>query len=230
MPSARANGIAETLLATTVEAHGGKRYDTAHFGFQFRDKNYTFKNSGSDYTYTVSSRRDGKTTEDELTQQSFTRKINGNVEVLTTTKQALYGASLNSVIYFATLPHKLLDPAVNLAYKGTTNIKSQNYQTLMISFDEEGGGQDHDDEYYYWINDETKLIDYFAYNYLVSGGGVRFRSAYNTRKVAGVVFQDYINYKAPVGTALSELPALFEKDQLKKLSVIATENVVNLSS
>ena len=66
------------------------------------------------------------------------------------------------------------------------------------------------------------------YKRQVNGGGVRFRAAYNTRTVGGILFQDYVNYKAPVGTPLADLPVLYEKEELKKLSVIATESVVKL--
>ena len=62
----------------------------------------------------------------------------------------------------------------------------------------------------------------------MSGGGVRFRSAYNSRKVGGIIFQDYINFKAAVGTPLANLPKLFEQGKLKELSRIETKNVVQL--
>ena len=163
-----------------------------------------------------------------MTNSDFTRMVDGQEIELSDKKKSGYSGSLNSVIYFATLPYKLQDPAVNTAYKGTTTIKGKNYEVLEITFDEEGGGKDHEDVYYYWINQKTKVIDYLAYNFQVNNGGVRFRSAYNSRNVDGIIFQDYINFKAPVGTPLSELPKLFEKEELKQLSVIATESVKKL--
>ena len=120
------------------------------------------------------------------------------------------------------------DKSVNKKHVGKTSIKEKNYDVVQVTFDKEGGGKDHDDQYHYWINDETHLIDYLAYNYTVNKGGVRFRSAYNTRSIDGIIFQDYINYKAPVGTPLINLPKLYEADQLKQLSLIKTENVVKL--
>lgn len=226
---APSNSKAESLLAETIEAHGGKLYETAHYQFEFRKKVYTFKNNGLNYKYSVSSETEGQPMLDVLTNDSFTRTINNQPEILTKEKKDVYGARLNSVIYFATLPHKLLDPAVILDYLGVKEINDQQYQVLQVTFKKDGGGEDHEDQYHYWINDNSKLIDYFAYNYKVSGGGVRFRSAYNLRKVDGIVFNDYINYKAPVGTSLAELPDLYIQNRLVKLSVIATENVVNLA-
>jgi len=219
---------AEKILAETIDAHGGKRYDNANYEFIFRKNKYTFKNSKAGYEYTVRKSKDGKSIFDKMYNNDFTRVIDGVELTLSEKEKDRYSSSLNSVIYFATLPYKLQDPAVNLSHKGSTTIKGKNYDVLQITFDEEGGGKDHDDVFHYWINQETKVIDYLAYNYTVNNGGVRFRSAYNTRNVKGILFQDYINFKAPVGTLLIDLPQLFEKGELKQLSIIATESVKKL--
>lgn len=224
-----ANDRAMYILDQTVKAHGGDLYEKANYQFVFRDNVYTFKNNGKQYNYTALKKKDGNTTYDILNNDGLIRTINDSNQNLSIADQAKYSGGINSVIYFATLPHKLQDPAVNKFYKGTTTIKGKTYEVLEVTFNQEGGGKDHDDTFHYWLNKETHLIDYLAYNYAVGKGGVRFRSAYNTRNVDGVVFQDYINYKAEVGTPLIDLPKLYEAEQLKKLSVIATEDIVNLS-
>jgi len=189
---------ADLILETAINAHGGKRYDNANYEFIFRKNKYTFKNSKEGYEYTVRKTKDKITAFDKLTNNDFTRIINGEKIELTEKQKSSFSGSLNSVIYFATLPYKLKDGAVNKTYKGTTIIKEKKYDVLQITFDEEGGGKDHDDVFYYWINQETKVIDYLAYSYQVNSGGVRFRSAYNTRIVDGILFQDYVNYKESV--------------------------------
>ncbi len=216
---------AATLLQNTIEAHGGIRYETAHFAFVFRDKNYTFKNNKGEYTYTSAYQKGGHGYRDILANNSFARSQNGVQQELTAKQKSVYGQGVNSVIYFATLPHKLNDPAVNLSYEGSTTISNKSYEILKVTFDEEGGGQDFEDTYFYWINADTKLIDFLAYNYKVNGGGVRFREAYNPRRVGGILFQDYINYKAPIGTPLATLPQMWENKQLKELSRIDTEKI-----
>ena len=72
-------------------------------------------------------------------------------------------------------------------------------------------------------------MDYLAYSYEVDGGGVRFREAYNTRKIGGVLFQDYVNYKHLKNTDVSTFDILFEKGELKELSRIELENVKNIN-
>jgi len=217
---------AEKILNKTLAAHGGDKYANAHYQFVFRNKTYTFKNNNDFYEYRMTQEKDGKKITSIL-NKGFTRTSTG--QPLTEKHRKGAAASLNSVIYFATLPYKLMDKAVNKKHVGSTTIKEKDYEILEISFDKEGGGTDHDDVFYYWINKENHVIDYLAYNYQVSGGGVRFRSAYNTRNVGGILFQDYINYKAAVGTPLRNLPKLWEQGILKELSRIETEDIKQLS-
>ncbi|MFK8057621.1 MAG: DUF6503 family protein [Saprospiraceae bacterium] len=219
---------ATAVLAKALNAHGGDRYEKAHYQFVFRGKKYTFKNEGSEFRYEVVREKNGVTTVDLMDKGVLTRTVDGKKLDLTEKEYNGISESLNSVIYFATLPHKLTDASVNLAHGGRVSINDGSYEILQVTFDQEGGGVDHDDQYRYWVNSETGRIDYLAYNYQTGKGGVRFRAAYNPRIVEGILFQDYVNYKAPVGTPLDSLPLFFEQGDLEKLSVIDTENVIAL--
>ena len=75
----------------------------------------------------------------------------------------------------------------------------------------------------------TFEIDYLAYNYITDGGGVRFRSAINKRRVNGLLVQDYINY-APLNKKmpLSNLITEFEKGTLIELSRIINSDITLL--
>ncbi len=219
---------ADKIIMQAIEAHGGDLYSQAHYEFEFRGKTYRFHNDGDQYNYEVESEKDGRTIHDQLNNTAFVRTIDGQKVDLDTKKKNGASESLNSVIYFATLPYKLSDVAVNKSYVDRIQIKGTDYDMIQVTFDQEGGGKDYDDTYYYWINADNHRVDFLAYNYSVNGGGVRFRSAQNTRSVDGILFQDYINYKAEVGTPLGELPSLWEANKLTELSKILTENVRNL--
>ena len=220
--------VSDKIVKETIDAHGGSKYNNAHYAFTFRNKRYEFKNNGAEYEYKLSSIKDGINTLDILNNRGFSRTVDDSSVTLSEKDKTRFGNSINSVIYFATLPYKLSDKAVNTAYKGETQIKNESYDIIQISFDEEGGGTDHDDIFYYWIHKDSRQIDYLAYQYAVNKGGVRFRKAYNKRNVGGILFQDYINYKAEEGTPLDDLPSLWEKGELKKLSEILTEDIVEL--
>lgn len=218
----------QKIINKTIVAHGGDLYTSAHYSFVFRNNKYTFKNDGASYEYTKNTKKGKSIINDVLTNSGLQRTVDGVPKNISEKEKNSISGAINSVIYFATLPYKLNDEAVNSEYIGSTLIKNKEYDVLKISFDKVGGGEDHDDEYCYWINKETEKIDYLAYNYSVNKGGVRFRAAYNTRVVGGITFQDYINYKAAVGTALKALPKLYEEGKLQEVSRINTEDVVNL--
>ncbi len=220
----------QKIIAATIEAHGGELYRKANYAFVFRGNTYQFKNDGNNYEYARIAVKGDSTIHDILINGDLTRTINGQLTELTEKEVSEISEGINSVIYFATLPYKLSDNSVNSKYIETIFIKEKEYDVIEVTFDQEGGGKDFDDEYYYWINKDSKKIDYLAYNYAVNGGGVRFRSAYNVRVVDGITFQDYVNYKAEVGTPLKDLPALFEADSLVEVSRIDTEKVVNLNN
>ena len=188
------------------------------------------KNNGGDYIYTLEKEVDGTKVYDVMTNNSFQRFIGDTLLDLSEEEANKYANSLNSVIYFATLPHKLNDGAVIPEILPNANFWGKEYKTLKVSFKADGGGQDHDDEFRYWINVETNTVDYLAYQYATNGGGVRFREAYNPRTVSGIRFQDYVNYEASVETPLDSLPELFEKGTLKELSRVETEEIHELAN
>jgi Family of unknown function (DUF6503) len=219
----------DSLINQTIEAHGGELYDQANYQFTFREKKYVFKNDGANYSYTSEYQSDEGWQKDILENGDFMRFIDGEKLSLSEEDAGKYGESLNSVVYFATLPHKLSDASVKSNYIGVVEIDSVSYESVKVTFSQEGGGEDFEDEYFYWINQQTKLVDYFAYNYKVNGGGVRFRVPYNQRVVEGITFQDYINYSAEVGTPLKDLPNLFELDSLQEVSRVELVDIKSLN-
>lgn len=221
---------AEEIIQLAYEAHGGELYETAEYSFNFRDKIYTFRNSYDEFAYSRLEVLTGQEVLDEMTNEGLTRHIDGEEIDLDDESAGRFSESINSVIYFATLPHKLTDEAVNLELYPETTIKGLEYQTVKVTFDQEGGGTDFEDEYMYWFRKGNYFMDYLAYNFQVNGGGVRFRAAFNQRNIDGIRFQDYENYSAEVGTNLEVLPALYEANELEQVSIIATENVVNLNA
>ncbi|MFC6267824.1 DUF6503 family protein [Frigoriflavimonas asaccharolytica] len=217
---------ADSIVNAAIEAHGGDLYKKADYTFSFRDKKYHFKNNDSEYEYSSEMMKGDSMIKDVKINNDFTRFVNGKKLDLNAEDSGKYGESLNSVIYFATLPYKLQDASVNKKYIEETTIKGKKHDVIEVTFGKDGGGKDFDDEYQYWINKETHKIDYLAYSYHVNEGGVRFRVAYNSRVVDGITFQDYENYEAAINTPLKDLAALYEKGKLKEVSKIVTENVV----
>lgn len=212
----------DTTINRAIHHHYGNYYDDADLEFDFRDKHYTIRKQGGDFTYT---RSFGDTT-DIVTNEGFSRTVRGENLTVSEKKANAYANSVNSVRYFFMLPYGLNDPAVKKEQVGKTMIKGQHYHVVRVTFAEEGGGEDYDDVYYYYFHAREGRLDYLAYSFTVDGGGVRFREAINQRRVGGLLVQDYINYKPTTDAEVSELASLLETGGLKELSRIENENVV----
>jgi hypothetical protein len=130
-------------------------------------------------------------------------------------------------MYFFQLPKPLQDSSVIKVLMSSIEINGYSYWTIKVTFKEEGGGEDYQDEYRYWINQNNYEIDFLAYNYQSDGGGTRFRRAINKRKINGMFFQDYENYKPfQIFEQLDNLPKLFEQGNLELISLIENKNII----
>ncbi|MGD1894567.1 MAG: DUF6503 family protein [Cyclobacteriaceae bacterium] len=214
------------IINQAIKAHGGDNYDGSHISFSFRDRNYTIRLNGGEFTYERSWEDSLGKVHDVLDNQGFTREINGEKFSLSVEDQQRYANSLNSVIYFALLPQPLNNPAVNATYLGTDTVKSELYHKVRVSFNQEGGGTDFEDIFVYWFHQDKYTMDYLAYEFHVNGGGTRFREAYNVREINGIRFADYINYTDTLNEfSLADYDKQFKADQVQELSRIDLENV-----
>lgn len=217
---------ADEIVNRMIAVHGGAEIEEKRFEFMFRKGQYSFRfNTDRSYYYESIKTKDQDQFKSILTNKFFEYYKNNEIVELTDKKANGLSNSLNSVIYFASLPYKLKDDAVFKKKLLDQDINGESYYQIEVTFSEEGGGSDFDDVFHYWINKKTFEMDYVAYVYHTGKGGVRFRTAFNKNRVEGVLFQDYKNYKAPKNTPLNQLPALFQKGELELLSEIKTENV-----
>ena len=217
---------AQAIIDKAIAAHGGDAYDQLSVSFTFRKKQYTIKQNAGQFEYTRTFEDSTGLVLDVLNNDGFVRSINGSAITLTEKDHRKFTNSLNSVCYFTLLPKGLNDPAVKKSMIGLNKIDGNKYDVVHISFNEEGGGEDHKDEFVYWINKKTSTIDFFAYSYLVNGGGMRFRVAKDQMEVGGVRFQNYVNYKYEGDDAtIDSLPFFYVQDKLTKLSEINNEDI-----
>ena len=217
---------ADQIVNKCIDVHGGAAYKESHFGFDFRDKHYELAYNNGTYNYQRSfDDKDGILIRDILNNTGFSRFKNGSKTDLSEKKMTSYSNSVNSVHYFVYLPYFLQDASVNKKRLSDTTIKGEKYYQIKVTFDQVGGGSDFDDEYIYWIHRENYTMDYLAYSYHVSGGGVRFRSAFNQRSIGGIRWQDYVNYKYDKSTPPLEMAVLYNQDKLIQLSIIDAKNV-----
>ncbi len=213
------------VLQEAIGYHGA--YDSAQASFRFRERNYEARWQAGAFEYTRAFDEEGKVVKDVLSNEGFRRFVDGQEVALSDSLAGLYTSSVNSVWYFALLPYRLADPAVQLEDLGNSAVAGISYRKIGVTFQEEGGGEDHEDKFVYWFDAGDGSMDYLAYSYAEKDGlGLRFRAARNPRRVDGILFQDYVNYKAdPAQWQLPDLDKAFEAGQLDSLSFIGLENI-----
>ncbi len=222
--TSKKNLTVQEIVDKSIEVAGGKLYERSTISFKFRDKNYI--SESKDNTLKRIFNSDSLRYIDIKTNDSFQRYVDDVLVEISDSLAIVYGNSVHSVFYFAQLPYRLNDPAVNKELLSEVKIKGKDYYVIQVTFDQENGGDDFDDTYLYWMNKETFMPDYLAYDFHTDGGGVRFREAYNERYVNGIRFVDYKNYKPEDSkTPVLQTANLFESNQLELLSDIKLENV-----
>lgn len=221
------NSPAGIIITECINTHGGDRYNTAFYVFDFRDKTYVFDYNHGVYAYErVYKHEKGNIIRDILTNEGLKRTIDGRTVALSEEKNSAYSQSVNSVHYFAFLPFFLQDPAVKKELLEEEVIRGKNYHKIRVTFSETQGGNDHEDVYVYWIQKDNHSMDYLAYSYdNPEDKGVRFRAAYNPRIVEDIRFQDYINYKHDAATPVHQLGHLYDTGQLIEISRIELKNI-----
>ena len=221
----------EAIINQSIMVSGGQLLDSSLLHFDFRNMHYTaIRNNGNFQLlreFVDSSSSTLSNVKDVISNNGFQRFVDGIAIQVADSMVVKYSASVNSVHYFSVLPFGLNNKAVNKELRNTTVINDEEYHTIKVTFEQDGGGEDFEDVFMYWVHTETDKINYLAYSYNESDGkGVRFRQAYNERYIEGVRFVDYNNYKPEESFInLTELPQLFELGKLKLLSKIELENL-----
>jgi hypothetical protein len=216
----------QKIVDKAIEAAGGEKYLTSIIEFDFRGRHYIAQRDGGKFSYERIFKDSTGTTHDYVTNDGFKREINNVVADVADAMKVRYTSSVNSVIYFALLPYALNDAAVIKEFLGETTIDQREYYKVKITFQQQGGGEDFEDEFIYWIDKKDFTIGYMAYSYEESDGvGLRFRKAYNPRRVNGILFLDYINFKPKREVPITTLEELYKNGELEELSKIDLLNI-----
>jgi hypothetical protein len=217
---------AQRIVDRAIETAGGKKYLNSTIEFDFRDRHYRAQRDNGLFSYERIFKEGENVVHDILSNDGFQRRINGSPAEVPDTMKTKYSASVNSVIYFALLPYALNDPSVIKTYLGETVVEGKDFHQVKVTFRNEAGGEDQEDQFIYWFDKNNFTIGYLAYTYNEGKGWeYRFRKAINPRKVNGILFLDYINYKPKGDANLESLETLFKNGELDELSRIELQNI-----
>lgn len=201
----------EAIVDRAIKAHGGERFRHSEVTFAFRGDRYRIWRDGGRFRYEHRYRDSTGEVVDVLANDTLFRTVDGERESLSAGERSSVLSTVNSVVYFALLPFRLEDPAVQTRDLGETEIRGQPYHEIEVTFRREGGGAGWQDRFVYWIHREQYTMDYLAYHYHTDGGGTRFREAVNRRRIGGLLLSDYRNYtSAAIDTAVEEYDRILE--------------------
>ncbi|MBC7915755.1 MAG: hypothetical protein H7Y07_16725 [Pyrinomonadaceae bacterium] len=215
---------AQVIVDKSIAYYQMQKLQDATLEFDFRKFHFKAMQKDGKFRYERTFKDSTGNVHDILSNDGFKRFLNGKELKLDKEQSVKYAESVNAVIYFVYLPLKLNDPPVLKKYLGESRIKDKTFYKLEITFEQKGGGNDHEDVFYFWFDKEDYSMDHFAY----ATGGYRFRDVLKSQKVAGIIFQDYINYKSPAGdsiTPLMKYDSLFSEGKLEELSKIEMNNI-----
>ena len=218
---------AQRIVDQAREVHGSDVLNRAVVEFDFRGKHFRVRRDDGIFsyerTYTDST---GARVREVLNNNELFRTVNGKRVTLSDEERRSIKTAVNSVVYFALLPHALNDPAVQKRYVGKEQIQGEPYHQIEVTFQKEGGGRDYEDRFVYWFHQDRHTLDYLAYRYHTDGGGTRFRKASNPREVNGVRFADYLNYTAgAIDTNITRYGQMMMADSLQQVSTIRLDSV-----
>jgi len=223
---------ASAIVDSAVAAHGGAVLDRAEVAFNFRGDQYRIRQEDGQYHYrrTYTDSLDQTVTEG-LTNDGVYRVVDGDTVSLSEDERGDIHTTVNSVTYFALLPHPLTDAAVQPSYSGRDTIDGTPYHRIRVTFQQEDGGQDWEDVFMYWFRTDTYAMDYLSYAFGLGPDdmeqGTRFREAYNVRRVEGVRFADYMNYASDTLSynRMAQYPDLWSQDALNLVSRIEIDSL-----
>ena len=229
-PGPQGDPDALATLAAARAAHGSDALEGRTVSFRFRGTPYTAWHRGGQFRYARTLDEGGRRVVETLDNDGPARTVDGEPAALTPDVGAALAESINSVVYFALLPHALDAPALRARALAPDTVGGAPYRRVEVTFAQEGGGADWQDRYVYWVG-EADTIDYLAYSYAVAPGdtaraatGSRFREVIGAAEVAGVRFQDYRNLTADsVGTEIERYGALLDQGRTFTVSEVRTE-------
>ena len=216
----------DDIIARGIEAHGGERFENARVTFDFRGEEWSLERQDGRFRY---ERRyqddDDRPVLEGMTNDSTFRQVDGEPVDLDEEGRADVELDVNSVTYFAFLPFRLDDPAVQSRYMGVRSIDGELHYQVEVTFQEDGGGPDWDDRFIHWFHAEEGTLGYVAYRYYRGDGGTRFREAVNPREKGGLRVHDWVNSHVEGISDIAHYPDSLEAGALEHVSDVELENV-----
>lgn len=222
------------IVDQSIEFHGGDLYEHSMISFTIVSKSGAFDvevlQDGGMYRYAVISDTDDGRRTVVSTNDAVQVLLDGEPQEVPADRLQRFRDYVSARVYFPLLPYRLDDPSVHQEDLGVETWPGEDgpreLHKVKVTF-QSGSSTDAQDEYLYWFDPETGRLEQLAYSFR---GGLRFREAFNFRRVGGVLFSDQKNFAIDWEEGDEALPVTaitprFVDERMEHLSTVRVENL-----
>ncbi len=184
------------IVDRAIEHHGGDLYTASEARMSLCSKSgcstIASLTDGWDFDLEVTARVGDGVRRVRITNETAEEWLDGKqVEVAPERRQQLRDWVMARV-YFAFLPYRLNDPSVLKEDLGLEEWAGRKLHRVRVTF-VPGSSTDAEDAFLFWFDPASGRVEQFAYSFTRGEGGLRFRRAFNHRRVGGILFFDQEN-------------------------------------
>lgn len=185
------------IVDRSIQFHGGQRYSHSETSLQVCSRSGCFwvsaRIDGGLYELEAAGEVRGVKRRVRATNDSLRWWKDGALVPTDRERQRALRDWVMARVYYCFLPFRLNDESVFKENLGIEVWGGRPLHKVKVTF-AAGSSSDANDEYLFWFDPESGRVEQFAYSFSGSPGGLRFRRAFNYRRVGGILFFDQENW------------------------------------
>lgn len=216
------------IVDRAIEFHGGEVYTRSATSLRLCSASGCFdveaKVEGGTFDHVVSGSSRGVARKVRIDNDTVEVWENGEPIAVELERRQAYRDWVMARVYFCFLPFRLNDDSVYKRDLGLEEWNGRRLHKVEVTF-EPDSSTDAGDQYLYWFDPDTGRLEQFAYSFTGNPGGLRFRRAFNYRRISGILFFDQENWGAEGGElAVGDLdPAAVKR--LRRVSTVELRQI-----
>jgi hypothetical protein len=216
------------IVDRAIEYHGGGRYLNSQTSLEVCSRPGCYEVSatvqGGRYEYRVKGPYRGGVREVLVNNKRVLQWQDGEGMVVTPDREAALRDWAMGRVYFCFLPYRLDDDSVVQEDLGVERWSGRELHKVKVTF-MPGTSTDAEDEFLYWFDPASGRLEQFAYSFVGSPGGLRFRKLHNFRRIGGLLFFDQENWGAAGDELTVELINPDFVADMEKISSVELRNI-----